>query len=240
MQAAAKVFVGAIACAAIASPAFAVTEKLSATYFEVSNSAGDPDFSVVTTPNVLLGSTLGPNGMPVATGPYGVNDVNAGTHEITWWSPAFNSNVKQTGTAVITMPYASNMFAPNSTGVDDAAYYETAIFKGTFALAANAHVTFNLGSDDDSFLYVDGVLVLEDPGVHGIWTNDLTMTLAGGTHTIEVFYADRDRTQAYLSFDPTVSVIPTPEPATWVMMAAGFAGLGLVGFRASRQRAAAT
>jgi PA14 domain len=240
-QAAVKVFVGAIACAAIASPAFAVTTQLSATYFEVANSAGDPDFSVVTTPNVKLGSTLGPDGMPVATVPYGVNDVDPSTNEITWWDPALNPNVVETGTGIVTMPYASNMFAPNSTGTNDATYYETAIFKGTFTLATGGQVDFNLGSDDDSFLYVDGILIGDNPGVHAVSTVDFSAMLSAGTHTIEVFYDDRDRTQAYLSFDPSVSVSPgVPEPATWVMLAAGFAGLGLVGFRASRKGAAAT
>ena len=32
-----------------------------------------------------------------------------------------------------------------------------------------------------------------------------------------------------------VTVTPVPEPSTWVMMLAGFAGLGYLGYKASRR-----
>ena len=88
---------------------------------------------------VTDGSSLGPDGLPVATG--GVNDLN-GAGEITWWSPSFNANVTQTGTGTIALPYASNMYPPNSTGGDDGTAFETAKFTGNFSLAGPGTVTF--------------------------------------------------------------------------------------------------
>jgi hypothetical protein len=37
----------------------------------------------------------------------------------------------------------------------------------------------------------------------------------------------------------SVTTTPAPEPSTWAMMLAGFAGLGALAYRASRKTAAA-
>ena len=88
---------------------------LSATYFEVSTSGNGPDFGGGGTPNVAIGSTLGPDGLPVASSPAGVSDVDPTTNEITWWDPSLNSGVVETGTGLDSLPYASNMYAPDRT-----------------------------------------------------------------------------------------------------------------------------
>jgi PEP-CTERM motif len=219
-----------------------VTATLGATYYEVADGS-DPDFNVFSTPNVLDGSTLGPNGLPVATAPFGVNDVDPTTHEIEWWSPALDSNVVKTGTGTISLPYSSNMFPPNSTGTNDSSDFETAVFKGAFNLAGPGTVSFTLGSDDDSFIYVDGVLIGQNPGVHAVTTVEFTSgTLAAGSHNIEVFYDDRENVAASLSLsaDSDITITPTvPEPATWTMMILGVAGIGGVLRRRNRMATAA-
>jgi hypothetical protein len=224
--------------AANASP---VTATLSATYFEVLDSSGDPDFGVFSTPNVAADSALGPNGFPVVSSPFGISDVGPG-NQITWWSPAFNSNVTSTGTGTITLPFGSNMYAPNSTGTNDGTYYETAYFKGSFTLSSSEAVEFQLGSDDDSFIYVDGVLIGQNPGVHGVTNVDFTSpVLPSGPNSIEVFYDDRHTSGAYLSLNlETSGVVITPppgvpEPSTWAMLTLGFAGLGLAGYYRGRK-----
>jgi hypothetical protein len=121
-----SVAIGAALTPGVSLPAQAgpVTATLSATYYEVSNDvASGPDFGRSGTPNVAPGSSLGPDGLPVATSPFGVSDIDPSTDEITWWSPSLNSQVTQTGTGTITLPYASNMYAPNSTGTDDANFF---------------------------------------------------------------------------------------------------------------------
>jgi PEP-CTERM motif len=223
-----------------------VTATLSATYFEVLGTSGDLDFNASNSPNLTLGSSLGPDGLPVATSPFGVNDVGPG-NQITWWSPTLNSNVKSTGTGTITLPFASNMFAPNSTGGNDGTFFETAFFQGAFTLSSSEAVEFQLGSDDDSFIYVDGRLIGQNPGIHGVTNVDFSSpVLSAGSHSIEVFYADREQTGAFLSLNlETAGVVVTPpttgvpEASTWAMLLAGFAGLGLAGYRQSRKASAA-
>ncbi|MGA3402999.1 MAG: choice-of-anchor D domain-containing protein, partial [Acetobacteraceae bacterium] len=110
-------------------------DALSVTYFEVSDTGNGPDFGSGGTPNVANGSTLGPDGLPVASAPAGISDVDPSTGEITWWDPSLNSGVVETGTGIDSLPYSSNMYVPNSTGSNDATYYETAILQGTFSLS---------------------------------------------------------------------------------------------------------
>jgi hypothetical protein len=243
-------FVAAVTLTAGSGAALAdspVTATLSATYFEVLGTSGDPDFNISNTPNLLLGSSLGPDGLPVVTSPAGINDVGPGD-QITWWSPTLNSNVQSTGTGTITLPYSSNMYAPDSTGNNDGTFFETAFFQGNFTLSASEAVEFLLGSDDDSFIYVDGQLIGQNPGVHGVTNVDFTSpVLSAGAHSIEVFYADREQTGAFLSLSlETSGVVITPPPttavpeaSTWAMLLVGFAGLGLAGYRQSRKASVA-
>ena len=215
-----------------------VSATLSATYFSVADSS-DPDFNLYSTPNVALGSQLGPNGLPVATTPYGVNDVNPTTQEITWWSPALNAHVTATGTGTITLPYANyNMYAPNSTGSNDSTNFETAVFRGQFNLPTAETVSFELSSDDDSFIYVDGTLIGENPGVHAISSADFTSpVLNAGNNTLEVFYADRENSGAALSLNlltSGVTISPVPLPGALPLF--GSVLLGLLGFGARKTR----
>jgi hypothetical protein len=227
---------GGFASQAQADP---VNATLSATYFEILSGTGSPDFGGSGTPNVALGSTLGPNGLPVVSSSApGISSFDPTTHELTWWSPSLNSAVIQTGTGTIALPYSSNMYPVNSTGGSDGSGFETAMFSGNFNLASAAVVSFELGSDDDSFIYVDGTLIGQNPGIHGVTDVDFdSPTLATGAHTIDVFFADREQTGAFLSLDllsSGVTITPSvPEPQSWGLL---LAGLGLVGAVARRRK----
>jgi len=135
------------------------------------------------------------------------------------------------------------MFAPNSTGTDDSNAFETAILTGNFNLAGDGTVTFNVGSDDDTFVYVDGVLFGQNPGIHGVTTVSFTTPeLSAGSHQLQVFYADRQHVGAYLSLDVASDVVITapsvPEPASWSLMLGGFGLLG--GALRSRRKSSVT
>ncbi len=232
-----------LAAATAAAIAFALTagaasaaDTLSATYY---SHAADSDFGpsqCCTVRNDMVTSTLGPDGLPVyntSSSGFAINDLTGASHnEINWWTGPSTPGM-------VTLPIANNhMFLPGGTGTNDGSGYLTAIFMGTLNLPTAETLTFHLGADDDAFVYIDKQLVDQLGGVHGVTNAAVTTTTLGmGPHTIELFYADRDMTQAELDFSidtPGVTLTGTvPEPGTWALMVVG---VGLVGSALRRRR----
>jgi fibro-slime domain-containing protein len=219
--------------------ATASADQLSVTYFTVTTP--DPDFN--TTPSSSFGTfnnevqpTLA-NGLPVYNAAYGgptLHDVVNGN--LTWWSPTLNPHVVQTSTSVVNVPFANdNFFAPNGTGPNNAnGQFQTALFSGVLTVPTAEHVTFNFGADDDAFIVIDNNVVAQLGGVHGFTLGPVTTaSLTQGNHSIEIFYADREVTQAQLEFSIVTDGVTTsvPEPSTWAMMILGFFGVGFMAYR---------
>jgi hypothetical protein len=199
----------------------------------VLNGTGGPDFGGSGFPNVANGSALGPDGLPVVNlASPGISEYNPTTGEITWWSPSMNSAVLFTGSGTVSIPYGSNMYPLNSTGGNDSSAFETAVFKGTFNLAGPGSVNFTITSDDDSFVYLNGILIGQNPGIHGVTGQTFDGNGLLGSNTLEIFYADREQTGAYLSVSADVTLsAAVPESSTWAMMILGFAGIGFMAYR---------
>lgn len=72
------------------------------------------------------------------------------------------------------------------------------------------------------------------------WDMAKMSTGLGLGSTSGMVFANTTPNSAHLTADLTVtySYTAVPEPSTWVMMVAGFAGLGFAGWRASRKAAA--
>lgn len=225
--------------AIVTSVAAHASGSLSITYFEVAASKGGPDFGGSGTPNIAIGSALGPNGFPVvdATAP-GVSDYSPTTHELTWWGLSAASPAVFTGSSTVSMPYARNMFAPNSTGVNDTSFYETAILSGTISVPASETVSLTVASDDDTYIYIDGKLAGKNPGIHGVSTVTFTSpVLSTGSHPVKIFYADREKVAASLSvtLNTANAVINAPEPTSLLLLASGTAGLAAACARRPRK-----
>jgi len=241
----------AIAMAALGVSAANAASTLNISYFDIANPgpgsdlgsqpASPTDFGVccssgpATSANIALGSGLGPNGLPIAGAGSDVVDLGP-SNQIEWWSNLYG--ITPTGSGVVTLGYASNMFAPNSTGANNDHFYETAVLYGNL-IGNGGAVSVNLTSDDDAFVYLNGLYVGGVPGVHAPSSATLNLGNLSGSNSFEVFYADRAQVEAYLSLDVVGAVTSAvPEPATWAMFLLGFGAIGWT--LRSRRNAAAT
>ena len=230
----------------VSSAAYA--DSLSVTYFTADQNGSDPDFynnfgsstpdgtftGTTNGSNAEVTSSLGTNGLPVLNSSFqyftDVHDLSS--HQITWWSPSLNSNVTQTGSGTVTLSQSGSTFSynnpafyPNGNNDGGRTGFETAIFSGVLTVS-QAPVIFNVSADDDVFIYINGVLELAEGGIHSASSDQVTLNLAAGNYSFEMFYADQCVTGASLDFSETGGTLnAVPEPATMVLFGAGLVGL---------------
>ncbi|MFT3978023.1 MAG: PEPxxWA-CTERM sorting domain-containing protein [Sphingomonas bacterium] len=109
-------------------------------------------------------------------------------------------------------------------------------FKGAFSVATSGNYTFNLGSDDGSYLFIGGTLLGAMHADQAFTRSDFTTYLTAGVHDFEVQYYNSLASEAgiELRLPQGVSYVPAvPEPATWGMM---ILGLGAIGATMRRRR----
>lgn len=212
----------------------AQANTVTVTYYAVPNNNSSADFgpccsspTPATLPYINVGDTLGPNGLPVSqVGPNSPVMVD-GNGQILWWSSA------STGSSLISLPYLdTSMYTPNGGGTNNIDAFQTAILSGTVigtGAAASLHVT----GDDDVLVYLNGIYMGGIPGVHGSLSTDVSLgTLGIGPYSLQVFYADRARTDAVFGMDLTgATVNGVPEASTWAMLILGFVGVGFMAYR---------
>jgi fibro-slime domain-containing protein len=222
----------------------AATGSLHGTYYKLKSSApnqhpdvngGIIDGAVI--PG-LVKSTLGPNGLPVASllgqsshpSP-GFADLN-GNDEILWWT-AHGPSVLFEKTQIDSVPLSFlSGFYPD--GEDSNADYMRAVhWCGEFDLDAASTIPMFLSADDDAWVFIDGTLAVDNGGIKpmGYSTTSL-VPLTAGTHRIDLFFADRFVVESGIHFDARGldfrpgDCAPVPEPCTLAVL--GFGGVPML------------
>jgi fibro-slime domain-containing protein len=219
-----------------AAPITCWADSLTGYYFVLPVGHPDTERGIDGVVTGLVNPTLGPNGFPVVSAfgmtdngaSHPITDVNA-FNEILWWTPG-QDGVTAWKTQVDTLPLNIAPLFPFNNGCNGVCGdgYVAAYWTGVFNLASPGTVTFNLGSDDDAWVFVDGQLQVDNGGIHGFGVAPTTTTqLTGGPHSVSLFFADRHTVQSAIYFSADVEVTATPEPSTLALM--GSSVLGLAG-----------
>jgi fibro-slime domain-containing protein len=163
----------------------------------------------------MMGPSLGPHGLPVASAfgrsgqfPSGpITDVNT-DGEVLWWSSASTKGVRVEKIVNDRLPFKFPTFYPDGQQ-GDSPFFRAVHWRGTFTTPADGVLGLTLGSDDDSWVYVDGKLVIDNGGVKT--ANEAPYQIGGlaaGNHMIAIFYIDRKSPQAALTFASTLALAP--------------------------------
>jgi fibro-slime domain-containing protein len=180
-----------------------LTISLTGDYFAVP--ATDADFNASGTGGVTTGlvqTTLGPNGFPRVTAKASdpttrIFDVDANS-EIQWWTTNHPGVTKDVAAKSDPLPFAFDNFFPNNQ--NDLTLMRTAHWKGTLTAPNTGSLIFNGAADDDLWVFMDGVLVIDNGGVKSFQTPVAqTVPITAGAHTLDIFYADRSQNKATLA-----------------------------------------
>lgn len=97
---------------------------------------------------------------------------------------------------------------PNSLPGDP--QYFAVHWEATLNADATGTYNFQMGSDDDSWLFIDGKLVLDLSNIHPLSYTNGSVYLTKGPHRLDIFLAERHRVQSGFVFKFTSPNPPTP------------------------------
>lgn len=139
--------------------------------------------------------------------------------------PLVESGATLVGGIPITSPNGVSFGLPNSNWSPfNLQTNFSAEMHAAFLIPTSGNYTFNTGSDDGSVLFIDGQMVVDNSYYQGYTIRQGTVFLTAGLHPFDLQYFQGGGGAALTMGVPAgVSIVPTPEPATWMLSAGVFA-----------------
>ena len=104
----------------------------------------------------------------------------------------------------------------NSGGSPNHNYHFTYEIRSTFTYHADGGQIFAFRGDDDVWVYIDGKLVIDLGGIHGVAEQVVPLErlglVDGETYTLDFFFAERHRTESNFRMTTNMALVSQPIP----------------------------
>ncbi|HET56904.1 MAG TPA: fibro-slime domain-containing protein [Deltaproteobacteria bacterium] len=192
-------------------------------YYNLDTSHPDVETDITGLKTGMVESSLtGPT--PTLTA-YGATLVN----QFDWWDNSYSAFSRVDSDEDLKNNFASSWFPVNE-GLPGDPLHFAVHWTGQFYVAADQNYNYTMGSDDDSWLFIDDQLVLDLGGIHAVTYTNYSLFLTEGWHDIDIFFAERHTSQSGFQLNFFSDLVPqAPEPSTLLLVGLGL--LGLMGLR---------